>query len=62
MCESSTSGNFFATSITISRQKRLVSSTFSLSTEQSFRLRFIAAWKPTSAMRRISGSEYSIMS
>ena len=62
MCESATCGYCFATSLTISRHKRLVSSTFSLSTEQSFLPRFIAAANPTSAIRRISGSEYSMVS
>ncbi|MNC85766.1 hypothetical protein D3C83_13780 [compost metagenome] len=57
MCDSATCGYLLPRSFTTSRHRRLVSSTFSLSTEQSFLLRFSAAWKPISAIRRISGSE-----
>ena len=62
MCVSSTSAYAFATSVTTSRQSTLVSSTFALSTEQTLRLRLRAMPNATCAMRRISDSEYNIVS
>jgi len=56
MCDNATAGYSFATSVTISRQNMLVSSTLALSTEHICLLRFIAIRKPTCATRRISDS------
>ncbi len=61
MWDSSTSGYFLATSSTTSFPSSEHSSTLAFSTEQSFRLRFIAMPKATSATRRTSDSEYSIV-
>ena len=62
MCDSSTSRYSLPTSITTSRHTILVSSTFALSTEQSFRPRFLAIPNATCAMRLISDSLYFIVS
>ena len=48
----------FPVSVTTSRQSWVHSSTFILSTEQSFRLRLTAARNPTRAILRISASLY----
>ncbi|MNT50838.1 hypothetical protein D3C72_1877750 [compost metagenome] len=56
MCDSSTCGYSLATSIMISFQNSVVSSTLALSTEHSFLPRFMAMPKATWAMRRISPS------
>ena len=56
MCESSTSGYCGAMAVMVSRHSWVHSSTFILSTEQSFLPRLAAASKATLPMRRISSS------
>ena len=53
-CDSSTCGYSAASCVTVSRQRRDVSSTLALSTLKSLRPRFSAVSKPTRAMRVIS--------